>query len=225
MTEIKPIETHYKGYRFRSKLEAKWGVFFDALGINWEYEPEGYVLPSGKYYLPDFLIHGCNGYEWMYEIKPLNYELNPEYVNQISELGRLKILSGDPVEYLGGLKECEQEPLAKKKSIFIPDLIICPRCGNITDNKAGAYTIGSGDAWFYCMFCDWDTPSGGGHETEVSKFGFKFHPHKGDIVLDESDVQKYIDWIVNAALKARSSRFDHGENAIVSFSSLQKAVL
>jgi hypothetical protein len=52
---IKAIETRYKGYRFRSRLEARWAVFFDSLGIEWEYEPEGFELPSG-FYLPDFLI-------------------------------------------------------------------------------------------------------------------------------------------------------------------------
>jgi hypothetical protein len=50
---IKAIETAYKGYRFRSRLEARWAVFFDALGIEWQYEPEGFELPSGRY-LPDF---------------------------------------------------------------------------------------------------------------------------------------------------------------------------
>lgn len=54
MSEIKPIETLYKGYRFRSRLEARWAVFFDALKLKWYYEMEGYVLPSGEYYLPDF---------------------------------------------------------------------------------------------------------------------------------------------------------------------------
>lgn len=39
---IKPIETYYQSYRFRSRLEARWAVFFDALGIKWEYELEGY---------------------------------------------------------------------------------------------------------------------------------------------------------------------------------------
>lgn len=39
-----PIETRYKGYRFRSRLEARWAVFFDVLGVRWEYEPEGYDL-------------------------------------------------------------------------------------------------------------------------------------------------------------------------------------
>lgn len=52
---IKAIQTKYKGYRFRSRTEARWAVFFDALGIEWEYEREGFELPSGKY-LPDFWL-------------------------------------------------------------------------------------------------------------------------------------------------------------------------
>src|SRR5262245_2860601 len=52
---IKPIETHYKGYRFRSRLEARWAVFFDTLGLKWEYEKEGFDL-GGTYYLPDFWL-------------------------------------------------------------------------------------------------------------------------------------------------------------------------
>lgn len=57
--EIKAIETVYNGYRFRSRLEARWAVFFDVAGIKYEYEPEGFELPSGRRYLPDFLIHNC----------------------------------------------------------------------------------------------------------------------------------------------------------------------
>ncbi len=55
MTTIKAIETRYNGYHFRSRLEARWAIFFDALGIEWEYEKEGYGLQSGKY-LPDFWL-------------------------------------------------------------------------------------------------------------------------------------------------------------------------
>lgn len=54
MIKIEPIQTYYKGYKFRSRLEARWAVFFDTLGIKYEYEPEGYVLNNGKWYLPDF---------------------------------------------------------------------------------------------------------------------------------------------------------------------------
>lgn len=51
--QIKPIETVYNGYRFRSRLEARWAVFFYMAGIKYEYEPEGFEV-NGHLYLPDF---------------------------------------------------------------------------------------------------------------------------------------------------------------------------
>lgn len=53
---IKAIETKYRGHLFRSRLEARWAVFFTALGVKWEYEKEGYELPDGTRYLPDFWL-------------------------------------------------------------------------------------------------------------------------------------------------------------------------
>lgn len=52
---IQSIETEYNGYRFRSRTEARWAVFFNAAGIAFNYEPEGFVL-DGKPYLPDFWL-------------------------------------------------------------------------------------------------------------------------------------------------------------------------
>lgn len=63
---IKPIETVYNGYRFRSRLEARWAVFFDALDIHYQYELEGWNL-SDEWYLPDFYLPDWN--TWV-EIKP-----------------------------------------------------------------------------------------------------------------------------------------------------------
>lgn len=50
---MKPIETRYAGCRFRSRAEARWAVFFDALGIKWEYEAQGFTDGTHSY-LPDF---------------------------------------------------------------------------------------------------------------------------------------------------------------------------
>lgn len=58
---IKAIETTYKGYRFRSRLEARWAVLFDSAEVEWLYESEGFELPGGISYLPDFYIKG-NGH-------------------------------------------------------------------------------------------------------------------------------------------------------------------
>src|SRR5579859_611696 len=52
---FKVIETKYRGYHFRSRLEARHAVFFDALGVRYEYEKEGYDL-DGVWYLPDFWL-------------------------------------------------------------------------------------------------------------------------------------------------------------------------
>lgn len=53
---VRAIVTSYGGCRFRSRLEARWAVFFDALAVAWSYEPEGFELAGGRRYLPDFWL-------------------------------------------------------------------------------------------------------------------------------------------------------------------------
>lgn len=53
---ITAIETRFAGCLFRSRIEARWAVWFNALGITWEYEKEGYHLSTDDYYLPDFWL-------------------------------------------------------------------------------------------------------------------------------------------------------------------------
>ena len=56
---MRVIQTVYKGYKFRSRLEARWAVFLDHLKANWSYEQEGYAL-GGQWYLPDFFVSDWN---------------------------------------------------------------------------------------------------------------------------------------------------------------------
>ena len=66
-TTIPAIQTEAFGCLFRSRLEARCAVFLEAMGLRWDYEPEGYELPSGRY-LPDFKVYkeGCPaGYYWI----------------------------------------------------------------------------------------------------------------------------------------------------------------
>ena len=61
---IAAIETEFKGYRFRSRLEARWAVFFDAMEIEWRYEAQGFekIIDTEDgpgetvRYLPDFYL-------------------------------------------------------------------------------------------------------------------------------------------------------------------------
>lgn len=64
---MKVIETNYNGYKFRSRLEARWAVFLDELGWAWEYEKEGFVLDDNSCYLPDFYLPRLKTY---IEVKP-----------------------------------------------------------------------------------------------------------------------------------------------------------
>ena len=42
------IRTAYRGTTFRSRLEARWVVFFDEMGIAWTYQREGFALDGER---------------------------------------------------------------------------------------------------------------------------------------------------------------------------------
>jgi hypothetical protein len=109
---ILAIETHYKGYRFRSRLEARWAVFFDQAGITYQYELQGFRLPSGLY-LPDFYLPDAacgtkpTAVRAYVEIKPLPYPCtkspDPDYPNHAlpRPLPREVLLGHELVRVLG----------------------------------------------------------------------------------------------------------------------------
>jgi hypothetical protein len=66
---MKAIETKYKGIMFRSRLEARWAIFMDTMGVKYDYEPEAFDLGDGIFYTPDF---------WLPEVKAY-LEIKPEY--------------------------------------------------------------------------------------------------------------------------------------------------
>ena len=100
---MQAIQTRYRGYHFRSRLEARWAVFFDALNVAWEYEIEGFELPSGRY-LPDFKLG--HDHRWV-EVKPAGIT-NKELIKptkSLCDLLKLKmpslgiIVEGCPGQY------------------------------------------------------------------------------------------------------------------------------
>lgn len=57
--EFKPTPyTSRDGRRtfFRSRLEARWAIYFDLVHIEWEYEPEQFKLKDSMPYTPDFRL-------------------------------------------------------------------------------------------------------------------------------------------------------------------------
>lgn len=93
---MKPIETRYAGHRFRSRLEARWAVFFDRLGIRWQYEPQGFNI-QWRPYLPDFLLPDTE--TWV-EVKgdesTLDYDLMEGFAYALPRGARIVILGPLP---------------------------------------------------------------------------------------------------------------------------------
>lgn len=72
---IKVIPTKYDGCQFRSRLEARWAIFFNAANIKYEYEKEGYDL-NGEWYLPDFYLPDLKLWFEVKGIFPTEKEIN-----------------------------------------------------------------------------------------------------------------------------------------------------
>jgi len=67
---LKAIETRFRGYRMRSRLEARWATVFEYLGLDWQYEMEGFTNSQGQHWLPDFRLNLVGGEVLWVEIKP-----------------------------------------------------------------------------------------------------------------------------------------------------------
>lgn len=194
---MQAIETRYKGFRFRSRLEARWAVFFDCLGIQWVYEPEGYELirEAGMLrYLPDF---------WL-----------PE-VGLFAEVkGNLNSVSfGDDVEKMlllanqsrrGILLLAELQPIAV---LIAPHKN--PHSFDFVPESLGA------SVWSTCPLCrQWALKNGPGYTGEYDAYwclncckARRVHVRtKRALYNDKSQVA------VRLALDAaRAARFEHGE--------------
>jgi hypothetical protein len=182
-TAIKPIETVYDGYRFRSRLEARWAVFFDSLGVKYEYEPEGFELPGLGGYLPDFRVmcHASRGGEC--EPFPLYIEVKGSMDQASAE--KIKAF-GWPLLIVGNIPN-----IYSVSAIHSSDLL-------------GSYdTLGYG----ICPF-NYETVDGDYFAAypcaQDGKFGLlgddSHYIHWGDHVLT-----------AYAYLAARQARFEHGE--------------
>lgn len=143
---VQPIETVYKGYRFRSRLEARWAVFFDALKLEWEYEPEGFELGKGIRYLPDFKVkypgRGTDEihYNW-FEVKP--------DIHSITKSEWIKMLRFN----------------RKAHGLIILDGVPSPTMyGGVSDWRKGQVLKNNGDRMGYALWsgkgrCWWDNAS------------------------------------------------------------------
>lgn len=167
---IKPIQTWYNGHHFRSRLEARWAVFFDVLQIPWQYEAQGYETKYGKY-LPDFIIDLYDG-PAIVEVKPYSYNesLESNYSLKLEEVSKgLKM----PLYISGGFKPLREISYSGREQsdtefmeIFnqgcwdnFHEFTVCPDCltvGIEYEARAGRMTCCSGRSAYRKDYSDRD---------------------------------------------------------------------
>lgn len=128
---IKAIETVYKGYRFRSRAEARWAVFFDNAGIKWMYEPEGFKLSDGTMYLPDFYLPEMDCF---FEVKGVMTAIDEHKIDQFIHDAQKAVVVGDGnMEFVAC--DCwegyQDELYTRGEDGDISYLIKCRDCGKL----------------------------------------------------------------------------------------------
>lgn len=216
---IKPIETVYNGYRFRSRLEARWAVFFDTLGIEYEYEPEGYDLGECGYYLPDFYVKTPEGDFWL-EVKRTGWEpTDSDHTRYVAFWEGLEtyigfyVVAGDPYPGSYVVYRCQQKewyPRPGPTTIQVRSckdaFTICPLCKTVglrawIGSAYGGNDVQLSEMWS-CDYCDHIDRS-----HPHSDYGYF---HEGLIIADPGFFQENAQ-IMAASTTARQARFEHGE--------------
>ncbi len=184
------IQTMYSGCRFRSRLEARWAVLLDRLGADWEYEPEGFVLNDGTYYLPDFLVHNVEG-------RAGGEDLWIEVKGEMTQKDSEKVFRfAYPDGMLTGLDRPERKIFVVGGIPHFTDFYgLCRRITEINENDPffRLYNLGTvdGDNWT-------------GIPAITSDGKFCLH---GDCSPDKTDPGR----TANAYAAALQARFEHGE--------------
>lgn len=199
---IKAIQTRYKGYHFRSRLEARWAVFFDTLGIEWAYEEEGFEKETSfgtEQYLPDFRI-GNKTSNLFVEVKGDNSWLTSRSseLNDLHDWGGVLPGFSDSLGDARGLIVLGDIPLPEHKLILHP----------IMQHKKGMWK-----SW--CLF-----KGGSFYPVEVlnSNSIAKLLDCEPDSDPKWSNAHKavkldrYFPALEDAYRSARSARFEHGES-------------
>jgi hypothetical protein len=188
---IKAIQTQYKGCNFRSRLEARWAVFFDALGIKWEYEPEGFEFQNGLRYLPDFWLPE---YKLWVEVKPQG-KMSDTDSQKVLEL----VIAGDAPVYVtngnpGDLGELQYRYTAMAGEI---NALSCPAVMDWSDARTPMRI--------------WVPIQHSGDESDYSPAPFFFKESCLGMGEDYEDSKAYWSFCEQAVNAARSARFEHGE--------------
>lgn len=212
---IASIPTLYNGIEFRSRLEARWAIFFQMLGLRWDYEPEGFFLGKEKeydpalMYLPDFLVLTPQGEEMWFEIKPVNIKQDKKFTKFVHLIHKPKNEEEEKDPWK--IKDIRTKLLSGQPKDLLANHRICPRCGFFLEKES--YRKFEPETCFECFDCDTETPSGGNYEYEensvCSERGIFCRQSKGSIIIDDWDqAERFYNITETSAEFARCHRFN-----------------
>lgn len=150
--DIKPIPTIYSGIHFRSKLEAQWAKFFDAMKIKWIYEPEGYQLSDGTWYLPDFYLPDSK--QW-FEVKGVMSNKDMSKISLLAKDSQKDVVVGLPGGefYMYSCYFDDTVVLMSKGETYINECLECGKKSFMNSN--GSYECQCCDAYDGDHFINW----------------------------------------------------------------------
>lgn len=197
---MKAIETKYNGYKFRSRLEARWAVFFDLAGIPYRYEPEGFKLNDGTCYLPDFYLPWFKCYV---EIKPHEISEKEKGIAK-KKLEMLFYESDDIIVML-----CTGDPYDENVSIFCNDTCEGPATSMWweADFIEGAWFEFGGGLYSGGRHFVMIQVNGGSRDREFLTSGWQ-----EACLINEKDITEWRSKFEYAKEKARQARFEYGES-------------
>jgi len=204
MMEVKPIETQYKGYRFRSRLEARWAVFFDSLNIDWEYEPEGFELDANLRYLPDFVLKNFASARYGYGHKKDTFvEVKPKesFLDNKPEVFALK--TGFPILLAVGAPAMKAYSVIELMKIRLPVQIL----DDGTEIKAQEPQLWKKQHIFTIK--EWPLNDERVEFACLARDLYKINQTNNDILKEYYQAK-----ILSAVCLARSSRFEHEEKKV-----------
>lgn len=132
---MKALNTPYRGFLFRSRLEARWAYFWDQMGVEWEYEAEAYDLGDIRY-LPDFRL----------PTRRLWVEIKGEVRDDQAGLRFIKQCSALAAQSACPVVLCFHDPYDVRCAVFRGDRMysdarwgVCTVCGALTVAIKGVY--------------------------------------------------------------------------------------
>ena len=206
MSDVKSIDTFYNGYRFRSRLEARWAVFFDHAFIDYQYEPEGFLLSDGSCYLPDFYLPLFRMYV---EIKPTTISseelvtaenkmvqlFNGEIFSEKGKGITVALFQGDPIENINWIY-CKAKLNNEYSCGWYPMKFIKGCYGNYR-GKRYSFKKNVTTVSVYCNNID----------TFFSNSAFD----KDAMLINANEITGCVSTFKSAKLRARQARFEFGE--------------